>query len=213
MLRLIINNIYLILLRLRFYFYRIKTNLWYRSFLKRCGYKNTIIAPMFLTPGHIVLEDNILIWNNARIEGVRIYQGVAFHPEIYFMEGVTVQQNLHLTCANKVSIGRNTAIAANVTITDIDHPYLDISVPIERQKIKVGYVCIKSDCKIYNNVVILPNVTIGNHSVVGANSVVRAGIYPDYSIIVGNPARIVKRYCLARKSWVKTDKNGDYINE
>ena len=53
---------------------------------------------------------------------------------------------------------------------------------------------IGEDCKIYNNAVILPGVTIGNHSVVGANSLVIEGVYPDFSIIVGSPAKIVRRY-------------------
>ena len=63
-------------------------------------------------------------------------------PSIVFKENVSVEQNLHLTCAKSIVIGANTAIAANVTITDIHHPYLDINTPIERQDILVNPVSI-----------------------------------------------------------------------
>lgn len=43
---------------------------------------------------------------------------------------------------------------------------------------------------------------LGRHCVVGTNSVVR-GIFPDYSVIVGSPAKIVKKYDLDRKEWVR----------
>ena len=66
-------------------------------------------------------------------------------------------------------------------------------------------VFIGSNCKIYNNVVILPGTKLGNHCIVGANSVVRKAEYPDYSIIVGNPAKIVKKYNFISSKWEKYD--------
>lgn len=115
-----------------------------------------------------------------------------------------------MTCARCVEIGENTAIAANVTITDIHHLYDDINTPIERQDIVVNPVRIGKDCKIYNNTVILPGTTIGNHVTVGANSVV-SGIIPDYSVVVGAPAVIVKMFDAVEKRWRKTTPQGDYL--
>lgn len=51
----------------------------------------------------------------------------------------------------------------------------------------------------------------GRGSVVGANSVVR-GVFPDYCVIVGAPARIVKRYDLVRKGWYRTDPRGEFVS-
>lgn len=115
-----------------------------------------------------------------------------------------------MTCAESIEIGENTAIAANVTITDIHHPYNDIATPIERQDLVVKPVKIGRDCKIYNNAVILPGTVIGNHVSVGANSVV-SGVIPDYSVVVGAPAIIVKRYDYLSKTWRKTNKEGDFV--
>jgi acetyltransferase-like isoleucine patch superfamily enzyme len=116
-------------------------------------------------------------------------------------ENVTIEQNLHLTCANRIVIGNNTAIAANVTITDIEHPYTDVNIPIERHDLVVKEVVIGEDSKIYNNAVILPGVHIGKHCVIGANSVVARDI-PDFSVAVGAPSRVVKQYDRVLETWV-----------
>lgn len=155
-----------------------------------------------LTSKYIELGEKVVIENHARIEGIDYYAGQTYTPTIRLCDRVSVQQNLHLTCANFIEIGKNTAIAANVTITDIHHPYEDISIPIENQALVVKEVVIGEDCKIYNNVVILPGVHIGKHVSVGANSVVTQDL-PDYCIAVGAPAKVVKRYDFGKQEWVK----------
>lgn len=172
-----------------------------KPFFKRYGKGSRIENAYFLTPESIELGKNVLICSGARIEGVSEYEGVAFEPTIILEDGVTIQQNLHLTCANSVVIKKHTAIAANVTITDIIHPHQDISVIIEKQPIKVKKVEIGEGCKVYNNAVILPNVVLGKHCVVGANSVVKEGVYPDYSVLVGTPAKIVSQY--VNDKWIR----------
>lgn len=173
---------------------------------KKCKPHSQIIKPFKVTYKCISMG-NARVINNARIEGVFKYNKKTFSPEIIIEDGVSIQQNLHLTCANKIIIGKNTAIAANVTITDIHHPYTDVSMPIERQDIEVKEVVIGCDCKIYNGAVILPGVHIGKHVSIGANAVVNKDI-PDYCVVVGAPARIIKRYNFEIKQWMETDKNG-----
>ena len=176
------------------------------------NYKLVLYRPLRYSYRSIAFDQNgrATIFSNARIEGVKSYMGIAYTPLIILHNGVSIQQNSHITCAERIEIGSNTAIAANVTITDIDHPYEDVNTPIEDQPLIVSPVKIGKDCKIYNNAVILQGTTIGNHCVVGANSVVK-GIFPDYSIIVGTPARIVKRYNAGTKSWERTNADGSFI--
>ncbi|MFT4071119.1 MAG: acyltransferase [Dysgonamonadaceae bacterium] len=159
---------------------------------------------MQFTPEYIIMHNNVFVRDNARIEGISKYGKQIFTPKIIFEDNVCIEQNLHLTCANLVKIGKNTAIAANVTITDIHHRYDDIHTPIEHQDIQVSPVSIGEDCKIYNNAVILPGTTIGKHCTVGANSVV-SGTYPDYCVIVGAPAKIIKRYSFEKQAWLRID--------
>ena len=170
-----------------------------------------IKSTSYITPEYVECGKRVYIGYNARIQGIRRYNNVFFLPKIIIGDDVSIQQNIHLTCANSVIIGNNTAIAANVTITDIHHPYIDINIPIEKQNIEVGYVNIGEDCKIYNNAVILPNVTIGKHVTVGANSVVNKDL-PNYCVAVGNPVRIIKRYDFTTHTWRKTNPQGEFID-
>ncbi|MDP4277628.1 MAG: acyltransferase [Bacteroidota bacterium] len=188
-----------------------KTKWWYSRFLKGCGNNNVIMPPFFISPEHVILGNQVLIFDYARIEGVTQYEGAIYDPLIVFHDRVQVQQGLYLTCATRIEIGEDTAIAANVTITDIHHPYETIDLPIERQPIVTEAVSIGDGCKIYNNAVILPGTHIGKHCTVGANSVVK-GIFPDFSVIVGAPARIVKRYSFEKEAWLRTDNKGNFID-
>ncbi len=159
----------------------------------------------------IMLGQNVYIGPYCRIEGVEHYAGIHYSPQIKIEDRVTIQQGLHLTCANLVEIGRNTSISAYVTITDIHHSYEDICIPIEKQPLEVKKVSIGTDCKIYNGVVILPGCHIGNHVTIGANSVVNCDL-PDYCVAAGAPCRILKRYNPETKIWEKTDKKGIFLN-
>lgn len=191
----------------------IKWRFWrlcYKPFFKELGNKSFFISPIKLTPNSIICKSHVYVAHHGRIEGVLQYNDKKYNPLIVFEDFVTIQQNFHLTCAKSVIIGKNTAIAANVTITDIHHPYVDIYLSIEKQDITISPVVIGEDCKIYNNSVILPNVTIGKHVTIGANSVVTKNI-PDYCVAVGAPATIVKRYCFEQERWEKTDEVGNFI--
>lgn len=181
-----------------------------RMIMKKLGSKNMIFRPLKFTPRYLTIGNNCYIFKNSRIEGISNYEGVNYQPEIILGNNVSIQQNLHLTCANRIVLSDFVAIGANVTITDIEHPYENINVPIEKSVLKVKEVFIGRETKIYNNAVILPGTILGIHSVVGANSIV-SGEYPDYCIIVGVPARIVKRYCTTRGAWLKTNANGVFI--
>lgn len=190
-----------------------RIRLWYLFNLfnfKRLGKKSFVKNPLIITPSCISIGNNVFIQPNSRIEGISSYGEVLFFPEIIIDDFCTIEQNLHLTCGSKIYIGKNTAIAANVTITDINHPYQNIHIAIEKQLITTKEVYIGDDSKLYNNVVILPGTTIGKHCVVGANSVV-SGKFADFTVIVGAPARIVRRYCFEKQEWLKTDKEGNFI--
>lgn len=179
---------------------------------KEWNLRSAIINPLKITPRWISVGRGVYVFSHARIEGVSRYNNNSYSPHIRLCDGVSIQQGLHLTCANHVEIGKNTSIAANVTITDIHHPYKNIDIPIELQDIEVSEVVIGEDCKIYNGAVILPSVHIGRHVTVGANAVVNINI-PDYCVAVGSPARIIKRYNVETQRWEKTDKHGSFIEK
>jgi acetyltransferase-like isoleucine patch superfamily enzyme len=193
-------------------YYYIIAYVFYKPFVKKAHGKFIIINPILFTAKYFIIGENVFIRNNARLEGVSIYAEFKFNPLIKIGNNVSIEQNLHLTCANKIIIGNNTSIAANVSITDIVHPYKGIDLPPEKQKIEASEVDVGDNCKIYNNVVLLPGTILGKHCIVGANSVVIGKQYPDYSIIVGAPAKIIKRYSFEKSTWLKTDSLGKFID-
>ncbi|HBS85005.1 MAG: hypothetical protein A2W91_07200 [Bacteroidetes bacterium GWF2_38_335] len=176
----------------------------YKSRFKSLGKNSYFYKPILFTPFCIDCGNNVKIFKSSRIQGVKKYNDNFFSPIIIFENNVTIQQNLHLTCANSIVIGENTAIASNVTITDIHHPYENINIPIERQDIEVKEVIIGKNCKIYNNVVILPGVHIGNHVTIGANSVVNKDL-PDFCVAAGAPSKIIRQYNFDTATWEKTN--------
>lgn len=79
-------------------------------------------------------------------------------------------------------------------ITDCDHEYRNVVVPVIDQGIvqKGQKVSIGDGSYIGINAVIVGNVEIGKHCVIGANSVVTKDV-PDYSVAVGSPAKVIKK--------------------
>jgi lipopolysaccharide O-acetyltransferase len=106
-----------------------------------------------------------------------------------------------ISAARKVVIGEHVLLARNVYISDHNHAFEDIGVPIMHQGMNgVAPVSIGRNTWLGQNVVVLPGATIGEHCVIGANSVVNSSI-PDFSVAVGAPARVVKRYNQQAGAW------------
>lgn len=92
-----------------------------------------------------------------------------------------------------ITIGDDVWTGHHIYITDQNHGYEDVTRPISQQIQPERAVVIGDGAWIGHGSVILPGAHIGRHCVIGANSVV-TGEIPDYSVAVGNPARVIKRY-------------------
>ncbi len=141
-------------------------------------YAGTTIGDRFQS-GHGVLirEDNVIgddvsVGTNAVLEaGNRIGNRVRIHTGC-FLELVTVEDDVF--------------IAPNVVFADDPHP------PCPRYEECVGGAVVKQGARIGSNATILPGVVIGRGALVGAGSVVVADV-PDGTVVVGSPAKVVKR--------------------
>jgi len=101
-----------------------------------------------------------------------------------------------------VTIGNYVMLAQNIVISGLNHGYEDVNLPPRLQKVTTKPITINDDVWIGANCVITAGVTIGKHAVVGAGSVVTKDI-PEFCVVVGNPARVIKRYNFETGSWQK----------
>jgi acetyltransferase-like isoleucine patch superfamily enzyme len=99
-----------------------------------------------------------------------------------------------------VEIGDNVMIAQNAVLSGLNHGYEDVTIPPSQQDITCDKIVISDNVWIGANTVITPGVTLGEHCVIGAGSVVTRNI-PGYSVAVGNPAKVIKQYNKASGTW------------
>ena len=145
---------------------------------------------------------------NIRIGNkVRIYPGlraeiIDSQGKITIGDDVSIGQNRQITSyKGDLKIGNQVTIAANVLISNNDHTYYELDKSILKQPLIYKATNIGDGCFIGYGSVILAGVQLGKHCVVGANSVVKAGTYDDYCVLVGSPARVVKKYNKKTNEW------------
>jgi len=181
--------------------------LLYKPFFGKYGLPSYIGKPILIKN-----FNNIFIGKRVRIfPGLRI-ECIGDESKIIINDNISIGHNLHITAGTNLEIGENTTISGNVLITDIKHSYKEINKHIMEQPLIIEKTKIEENCFIGYGAVLDSGTILGKQCIVGANSVVR-GTFPDYSVIVGVPAKIVKRYDIERKEWRKTSKKGDFIDE
>lgn len=119
--------------------------------------------------------------------------------------GTVIGHFNHIYATKLIRIGNKVLTADKVYISDNLHNYSDVGMPIMDQGIRqLSSVEIGYGSWIGENAVIL-GAKIGKHCVIGASAVITKDV-PDYSIVIGNPARIIKIYDIENKKWERVDK-------
>ena len=161
-------------------------------------------------PLEILNSKYITIGKNVRIkEGIRIncydqFAGLFLHPNLYIGDGVIFNYNCCIFCSDEIYIGKDTIFAEGVFITSENHG-IDPNggVPYHAQPLVSAPVYIGEGGWIGERAIILPGAKIGKKCIVAAGAVVARGNYPDFSILAGVPAKIIKRYNFENKKWEK----------
>src|SRR6185312_6255000 len=145
---------------------------------------------------------NVLIRQGVRMEA--ILSGAHHIPEFRIGNNVNIEQGVHLICHSRLIIGSNVSITAYCAIVDVSHPYLDVQDPVkigDRILDDDSFVEIGDGTFLGFGSLIMPNVRIGKHCVIGANSVVTKDV-PDYAVVAGSPARVTRQYDPEMKEWI-----------
>ncbi len=104
-----------------------------------------------------------------------------------------------------VTIGNHVILAQNIVMSGLNHTYTDITISIEEQPVTTGQITVEDDCWIAANAILTAGVTIGKHSVVAGGAVVTKSV-PPFSVVAGNPAKVIKQYNPATETWERPAK-------
>jgi acetyltransferase-like isoleucine patch superfamily enzyme len=177
------------------------------SLLGACG-RNVIFGQNVVLrhPHKIRIGDNVVIDDNCLIDakgdanrGIAIGSGVFIgrnsilsckNGDIEVADGANVGFNCEIFSASRVTIGRDTLLAAYCYVIGGDHDFSDPAAAVLDQGRRSSGVAIGAGAWLGAGAKILDGVTVGDRAVVGAGAVVREAV-PDGAIAVGIPARVV----------------------
>lgn len=144
---------------------------------------------------HIIIGDSFNCGKDVRIEAWEEYGDQSFNPLIKIGNNVTFTDRCYLSCIDSIDIGDGVLLGRDVFITDNSHgdtsPEMLELLPIRRLLTSKGPVIIGKNVWIGGLTTIVSGVTIGDNSIIGANSFVNKDI-PDNCVAAGNPAKVIK---------------------
>lgn len=99
-----------------------------------------------------------------------------------------------------VTVGNDVMFAQNIVLSGLNHGYEDINLPPSKQAVETKPIVVEDEVWIGANAVVTSGVTIGKHSIIAAGCVVVKDV-PPYSIVGGNPGKILKQYNKKAGKW------------
>lgn len=140
-----------------------------------------------------------IITDNPHLDGPAL---PATDARIQIGDRVVINSFTHLGAMSRIVMGDDVGIASGVCIEDHHYEFAKASAqrPLKKQPFRVADVILEDGCMIGEHAVILPGVTVGANSWVGANAVVTEDV-PPYSIVAGVPAKVIRRMDPGSGEW------------
>lgn len=167
-----------------------------------------IRLPIFLRNRHsIKFGEGLVTGVGCRVDSIN---NEGHFGEIVIGSNVQLNDYCHIASYKRIEIGDSVLIASRVFISDHNHGcyygshQCDSGSIVVKRRINGKAVVIRDNVWLGEGVVVLPGVTIGENTIVGANSVVTRSL-PANTICVGAPAIVVKNFCFNKKKWIATN--------
>jgi len=152
---------------------------------------------------HVAFGNSVYIAKNAWLNVNPAAQGS--EPALVLEDRCVIARNTTISAKNSIHLEENVILSPSVLIMDHSHEYQDVTRPIEEQGVtEGGRIRIGQGTWIGQGAAIVCNkgeLVLGRNCVVAANSVVTRS-YPPYSVISGNPARVVQQFDQVKQTWV-----------
>lgn len=186
-----------LILKLKALCYKIIASTIFRFKFKKWG-KGAIIA----LPIKLRNEQFISIGEKVYIDPYSWLYAENQDSQLIIGKGSQIGRFFHCVSMKSVEIGSNVLIAERVLITDCNHCYENVEKPILDQGIiHINPVKVGAGSWIGEGACLV-GCTIGENCVIAANAVVTKDI-PNYSVVAGNPAKIIKKYNHYSEKWEK----------
>lgn len=170
----------------------------YKSFDRSSGIHKSCIVK---GKEHIEIGKDCNFGPNCIFTAYDYHFGQQIQSRLIFGDHVRITAGCRITCVSKIELGNDVLIGPDVMIIDHNHGMNpSIKGGYSPQPLSIGRVKIDDGVWIGQRVIILPDVTIGKHSIIGAGSVVTKDV-PEYCIAVGNPAKVIKMYNFVTQKW------------
>jgi serine acetyltransferase len=121
-------------------------------------------------------------------------------PILRIGDRCVIGRGSHIVAHHSIEIGADVFTGPYVYITDQNHSYTDLEIPVGRQWPVNSPVRIGAGTWLGTGAVVLPGADIGRNVVVAAGAVVR-GTVPDYAVVGGVPAKVIREY-LPGTGWI-----------
>jgi acetyltransferase-like isoleucine patch superfamily enzyme len=168
------------------------------------GIDSVIAPPATITcPHRIEIGNGVLIMPGAWLSVVEEHRGRHYEPRLRIGDRVEVGRDMVIACVGLIEIGEDVLTGDRVFIGDTYHDFRAPDVPVARQQmVDPKPVRIGPGAFLGVGAIVLPGVTIGENGYVGAGAVVTRNV-PDRCVVVGNPARVIKRWDTASGRWIR----------
>lgn len=177
----------------------------YRCLFQSMG-SATFVSPFIQSVGLdcVSLGNRSRISRNTRLLALKGYGSQLFTPHISLGDNVSIGFGCTLSCVNRLEIGHDVTIGDNVYIADSHHDYSNPALGVLDQPLLPGRITIGQGAWVGYGAFIAGNVSLGEHSIVGANSVVTRSV-PAYTVVAGVPARPIKRFNHETGQWIRIE--------
>jgi len=170
--------------------------LWISNSIYRIGRTSVIRKGCALRGGeYIEIGEHTKIGRNSIITCWDNCMGEKFSPSIKIGNDCSIGEYCHITSTNSIEIGNGVLTGKSITITDNSHgkPLIsEIDIPPVKRKIySKGKVIIGDNVWIGDKASIMAGVCVGKSAIIAANAVVTKDV-PEYAIVAGIPAKVIK---------------------
>lgn len=153
-----------------------------------CFPANTIMNPRYIHIGtHTMIGPQVTL-SAGMVPG----QECITDPVVRIGDRCLIGKGSGIVGHLRIEIGDDVWTGHHVYITDQNHGYTDVDRPIGEQVMPERPVRIGAGSWLGHGTVVLPGADIGEHVVIGANSVV-TGHIPDFCVAAGAPATVIRK--------------------